>query len=95
MPYKNIFLFEGQKLGSTFSSEDDPYRALREGYTKREQIARILRLQIPAITDGEIEIQCWWYDPQYHFFPELFPKEQLQLTEGGKRRPTLASLKVG
>ena len=94
MPYKNIFLYEGQRLGTAMCVEDDPFKALREGEKKAEQISRILAAQVKGVKPTDIEIQCWWYDPQYTMFPELFPKESMQVAKNSKRG-TLASLKVG
>ena len=94
MPYKNVFLYQGQRLGSAVSKEDDPFRALKEGREKSAQIARILSAQVKGVKPSEIEVQCWWWDPQFTFYPELFPKEQEEV--GYKPgRPTLRDLKVG
>ena len=92
MPYKNIYLFEGQKLGSSFSEQDDPFKALNEGKNKAVQIARILAHQVKGVKPDQIEIQCWWYDPQYPLFPELAKKVAIEASSNGKK--TLKSLQV-
>lgn len=92
MPYKNIYLFEGQKLGSSFSEQDDPFKALSEGKNKAVQIARILAHQVKGVKPNQIEIQCWWYDPQYPLFPELAKKAGIEASSNGKK--TLKSLQV-
>ena len=96
MPYKNVFLYSGVKLGSLMSQQDDAMAALREAYPQAEKIAGILRLQVKGVKASDIEIQCWWYDPQYSFAPELFPPKlaEIHASKGGNR-PTLKTLKVG
>lgn len=94
MPYKNIFLYHGEKLGASFSQEDDPYKALAEGRQKAIVIAKILAMQVKGVRETDIEIQCWSYDPQYHLFKEMFPKEQIEASRPNGKRPTLKTLKV-
>lgn len=90
--FRNTFLFQGINLGSSISLQDDAFKALAEGRAKAEQIARALRVKIPTVTSGDIEVHCKAYNPQLWLLPDLAPKsDSISYVPNA---PTLKSMKA-
>lgn len=72
--YRNSYFYQDIPLGSSISHQDDIFKALREGEEKAKVIAGVLKLKIPQVTPGDIEIRCGMYDPQLWLDP-IFSKK--------------------
>lgn len=91
--YKNSFYYQGVYLGSSLTNHEDPFKALAAGRDKAQQIAKALRVKLPLIKQGDIEIHSDPYNPQYDMLPELLKVEPpMEVVPG---QVTLRNLKPG
>jgi len=88
--YRNSYAYQGIKLGSSISQNDDIFHALEEGRSKAKEIAGLLSIKIPGISPGDIEIRCKSYDPQLWLFDFLKPAPQSMTVQPGA--PTLKTM---
>ena len=73
-------------LGSMISQQEDPYKALDEGKTKRDEIASALRITMPQlrkIKGPDIEVCVSVHSPQLLLFP--LPDQKRNEVLPGKR----------
>lgn len=90
--YRNSFYYLGQYLGSVLVNQEDPFKALAEGREKAKGIAAALRVKIPTLKAGDIEIRSTTYDAQFSLIPEL---ERPPQTLVWPQEPTLSTMKPG